>query len=57
MANRSRKSTETGDYLSTICKIPTSLPQEQAAKTDMLSVVSIQVLRTFEEGVAMLAYD
>ena len=25
------------------CYIPTSLPQEQAAKTDMLSVVSIQV--------------
>ena len=32
--------------------IPTSLPQEQAAKTDMLSVVSIQVLCTVEEGVA-----
>ena len=30
----------------------TSLPQEQAAKTDMLSVVSIQVLCTVEEGVA-----
>ena len=29
-----------------------SLPQEQAAKTDMLSVVSIQVLCTVEEGVA-----
>ena len=28
------------------------LPQEQAAKTDMLSVVSIQVLCTVEEGVA-----
>ena len=26
------------------CYIPTSLPHEQAAKTDMLSVVSIQVL-------------
>ena len=25
------------------CYIPTSLPQEQAAKTNMLSVVSIQV--------------
>ena len=25
------------------CYIPTSLPQEQAAKTDMLSVVRIQV--------------
>ena len=37
--------------------IPTSLPQEQAAKTDMLSVVSIHVLCTVEEGVAMLAYD
>ena len=32
--------------------IPTSLPQEQAAKTDMLSVVSVQVLCTVEEGVA-----
>ena len=32
--------------------IPTSLPQEQAAQTDMLSVVSIQVLCTVEEGVA-----
>ena len=31
--------------------IPTSLPQEQAAKTDMLSVVSIQVFCTVE-GVA-----
>ena len=30
----------------------TSLPQEQASKTDMLSVVSIQVLCTVEEGVA-----
>ena len=30
---------------------PPSLPQEQAAKTDMLSVVSIQVLCTVEEGV------
>ena len=30
----------------------TSLPQEQAAKTDMLSVVSIQVLCTIKEGVA-----
>ena len=29
-----------------------SLPQEQAAKTDMLSVVSIQVVCTVEEGVA-----
>ena len=29
--------------ISTWCYIPTSLPQEQAAKTDMLSVVSIQV--------------
>ena len=28
------------------------MPQEQAAKTDMLSVVSIQVLCTVEEGVA-----
>ena len=28
------------------------LPQEQAAKTDMLSVASIQVLCTVEEGVA-----
>ena len=28
--------------ISTWCYIPTSLPQEQAAKTDMLSVVSIQ---------------
>ena len=27
-------------------------PQEQAAKTDMISVVSIQVLCTVEEGVA-----
>ena len=32
--------------------IPTSLPQEQAAKTDMLSVVSIKVLCTVEESVA-----
>ena len=31
---------------------PYILPQEQAAKTDMLSVVSIQVLCTVEEGVA-----
>ena len=31
--------------------IPTSLPQEQAAKIDMLSVVSIHVLCTVEEGV------
>ena len=38
--------------VSTLCYIPTSLPQEQAAKTDMLSVVSIQVLCTVEEGVA-----
>ena len=30
----------------------TSLPQEQAAKTDMLSVVSTQVLCIVEEGVA-----
>ena len=30
----------------------TSLHQEQAAKTDMLSVVSIHVLFTVEEGVA-----
>ena len=35
----------------TWCYIPTSLPQEQAAKYDMLSVVSIQVLCTVE-GVA-----
>ena len=34
--------------ISTWCYIPTSLPQEQAAKTDMLSVVSIQVLCTVE---------
>ena len=33
-------------------KDATSLPQEQAAKTDMLSVVSIQVWCTVEEGVA-----
>ena len=34
--------------------IPTSLPQEQAAKSDMLSVVSIQVFSIVyvEEGVA-----
>ena len=32
--------------------IPTSVAQEQAAKTDMLSVVSIQVLCTVKEGVA-----
>ena len=34
--------------------IPTSLPQEQAAKTNMASVVRIQVfsLCTVEEGVA-----
>ena len=31
---------------------PTSLPQEQAAKTDMLSVVSIQVLCRVKEDVA-----
>ena len=30
----------------------TSLPQEQAAKTDMLSVVSILVFCIVEEGVA-----
>ena len=41
---------ETRDELST--SLATSLPQEQAAKTDMLSVVSIQVLCTVEEGVA-----
>ena len=35
--------------------IPTSLPQEQAAKTDMLSVVSIQVLCTVERVWLMLA--
>ena len=34
-----------------------SLPQEHAAKTDMLSVVCIQVLCTVEEGVANVAYD
>ena len=34
------------------CYIPTSLPQEQAAKTDMLSEVSIQVMCIVEEGVA-----
>ena len=34
------------------CYIPKLLPQEQAAKTDILSVVSIQVLCTVEEGVA-----
>ena len=33
------------------CYILTSLPQEQAAKTDMLSMVSIQVLCTVD-GVA-----
>ena len=38
--------------ISTLCYIPTSLPQEQAAQTDMLSVVSIQVLCTVEECVA-----
>ena len=32
--------------------IPTSLPQEQAAKTNMASVVRIQVLCRFEEGVS-----
>ena len=32
--------------------LTSSLPQEQAAKLDMLSVVSIQVLCTVEEGVA-----
>ena len=32
--------------------IPTSQPQEQAAETDMVSVVSIHVLFTVEEGVA-----
>ena len=31
---------------------PEHPPQEQAAKTDMLSVVSIQVLCTVEKGVA-----
>ena len=31
------------DFAPTRCYIPTSLPQEQAAKSDMLSVVSIQV--------------
>ena len=45
--------------VSACCYIPTSLPQEQAAKTDMLLVVSIQVFSNMyiEEGVAMLAYD
>ena len=34
------------------CYIPTSLPQEQAAKTDILSEESIQVMCIVEEGVA-----
>ena len=58
MANASLKTTERRDDLSTNylqsksyvkipvsswCYIPTSLPQEQAAKTIMVSVVRIQV--------------
>ena len=40
--------------VSTWCYIPTSLPQEQAAKSNMVAVVRIQVfvLFTVEEGVA-----
>ena len=42
-------------YIKMPVSLITSLPQEQVAKTDMLSVVSIQVfvLCTVEEGVAM----
>ena len=65
MANASLKSTETRDELSTTCNLKvmsrclsapdaTSLHQEQAAKSNMVSVVRIQVivLFTVEEGVA-----
>ena len=34
------------------CYIPTSLLQEQAAKTDILSEVSLQLMCIVEEGVA-----
>ena len=59
MANASLKSTETRDDLSTTCNlnkcyvkipvsawcyIPRSLPQQQAAKANMVSVVRIHVL-------------
>ena len=43
-------------FLDPALYIPTSLPQ-QAAKTDMLSVVSVQVLCTVEEGVANACND
>ena len=55
-----KRFSETRDELSTIANksyvkmsISTcsSLPQEQAVKTDMLSVVNIQVLWSVEEGV------
>ena len=40
-----------------LCYIPTSLPQEQAVKSNMVSVVRIQVfvLFTAEEGVRCLS--
>ena len=71
MLNTSLKSTETGMSFQSEIKVmsrclsapdATSLhhcPQEQAAKTSMLSVVRIKylVLCIVEEGVAKLAYD
>ena len=39
------------------CYIPTSLPQEQAAKTDILSEVSIQVMCIVDGVWLMPAYD
>ena len=44
METRDDLSTTCQDADSAWCYIPTSLPQEHAAKTDMLSVVSIQVI-------------
>ena len=52
MAKRFSKKYGTRDELQLPrCYIPT-LPQEQAANTDMLSVVSIQVMCIVDEGVA-----
>ena len=64
MAKRSLKSTETRDEISTTCNLKvmsrclsapdaTSLPQEQAVKSNMVSVIRIQVfvLFTVREGV------
>ena len=42
--------------VSALCYIPTSLPQEQAAKTNMVSEVRIQVY-SIMRGMWILAYD